>query len=181
MLPIGNVVWVAPKAASSPLTALDATSGAVVRTAPNPGEVEDVVYDGTDIWLTTNGGHPLRRIRESTGALLSDTGFSCTGGLAVEDDHVWVADPCLNKVTKVRRSDLANLGDFPVGNRPMGVLFDGVDILVSNADSNTVTRVRVADGATVATSPTGTNPLRLAFDGTNVWSANLVSNDLTAS
>jgi DNA-binding beta-propeller fold protein YncE len=43
-------------------------------------------------------------------------------------------------VTKLRASDGANLGTFPVGTEPYGVAFDGANIWVANSISNTVSK-----------------------------------------
>ncbi len=43
-------------------------------------------------------------------------------------------------VTKLRASDGANLGTFPVGTRPLGVAFDGANIWVANSGSSTVSK-----------------------------------------
>jgi DNA-binding beta-propeller fold protein YncE len=42
-----------------------------------------------------------------------------------------------NTVTKLRASDVAQLGTVPVGNQPFGIAFDGANIWVTNGlDSN---------------------------------------------
>jgi DNA-binding beta-propeller fold protein YncE len=43
-------------------------------------------------------------------------------------------------VTKLRASDGANLGTFPVGAVPTGVAFDGANIWVANYGSDTVSK-----------------------------------------
>jgi len=172
VLPVGDHIWVAGKSTPT-LRAINASTGATVRTATYSGGVEDFVYDGTDIWITETNGHPLARIRESDGSTVSTTGFSCTGGIALQGDSIWVADPCLGKVTRLRRADEVNLGDFPVGLDPLGVVTDGNDVWVSNYGSASVTRVRAADGLAISTTAVPTGPLRMAFDGTNVWVASI--------
>ena len=43
-------------------------------------------------------------------------------------------------VTKLRASDGANLGTFPVGSGPYGVAFDGANVWVTNQALNSVSR-----------------------------------------
>jgi DNA-binding beta-propeller fold protein YncE len=51
-----------------------------------------------------------------------------------------VANSDSNSLTKLRVSDGANLGTFPVGNNPQGVAFDGANMWVANGGSNTVSK-----------------------------------------
>jgi hypothetical protein len=61
---------------------------------------------------------------------------------------------------------------FPVGNSPEGVAFDGANIWVTNVGSNTVTKLRASDGAALGTFSAGGSPVGVAFDGANIWVAN---------
>jgi DNA-binding beta-propeller fold protein YncE len=69
--------------------------------------------------------------------------------------------------------------NFPVGNIPVGLAFDGANIWVSNLGSDTVTRLRASDGTNLGTFAVGGKPWGLAFDGANIWVANLNSNTVT--
>jgi DNA-binding beta-propeller fold protein YncE len=53
---------------------------------------------------------------------------------------MWVANGTSNDVTKLRASDGANLGTFPVGSGPSAIAFDGANMWVANANSNTVSK-----------------------------------------
>ncbi len=46
-----------------------------------------------------------------------------------------------NAVTKLRASDGANLGTFPVGRPANAVAFDGVNLWVTNGSANTVSKL----------------------------------------
>ena len=61
-------------------------------------------------------------------------------GVAFDGTNIWVANVSSDNVTKLRASDGANLGTFPVA-RPFGVAFDGANIWVANGNSNNVTRI----------------------------------------
>ena len=69
--------------------------------------------------------------------------------------------------------------DFPVGNSPWGIAFDGEDIWVTNNGDNTVTELRASDGANLGTFAVGTSPMGIAFDGANMWVVNNGSNNVT--
>ena len=79
----------------------------------------------------------------------------------------------------LRASDGTVLGTFPVGALPQSVVFDGVNIWVTNFSSNTVTKLRASDGALIGTFPTGQFPEGVAFDGSNVWVVNAGSNTVS--
>jgi DNA-binding beta-propeller fold protein YncE len=53
--------------------------------------------------------------------------------------NIWVTNSS-GSVRKLRASDGANLGTFPVGTNPLGVAFDGANIWVANASSNSVSK-----------------------------------------
>ena len=85
-------------------------------------------------------------------------------------------------MTKLRASDGANLGTFPVGSVPEYLAFDGSNIWVANVNSTTVTKLRASDGTFLGTFVTGATAhgvAGVAFDGTNIWVAN--QNDNTVS
>lgn len=69
--------------------------------------------------------------------------------------------------------------DFPVGNSPWAIAFDGADIWVTNNGDNTVTELRASDGSNLGTFPVGTSPMGIAFDGANMWVVNNGSNNVT--
>ena len=43
--------------------------------------------------------------------------------------------------------------DFPVGDEPEGVAFDGANIWVANSDDDTVSKLRASDGVEAAGTP----------------------------
>jgi len=69
--------------------------------------------------------------------------------------------------------------EVPVGKNPYGVVFDGVNVWVSNQASNTISKLRASDGATVGTYPVGVSPQGIAFDGNDIWVANYIDNNIT--
>jgi hypothetical protein len=68
---------------------------------------------------------------------------------------------------------------FPTGNYPSGVAFDGANMWVTNLNSNSVTELRTSDGAVVGTFSVGNGPEGIVFDGANLWVANTGDNTVT--
>ena len=61
---------------------------------------------------------------------------------------------------------------LPVGVRPSGIAFDGVNMWVANSGSNSVSVLRASDGNHGMTPTVGINPAGIAFDGMNMWVTN---------
>ena len=51
------------------------------------------------------------------------------------------------------------------------MVFDGVNIWVTNSAVNTVAKLRASDGVALGSYATGSQPIGIAFDGANVWVA----------
>ena len=140
----GANIWVVNKLAES-VTKLRASDGALLGTFPvglHGSNLEDIVFDGGNIWVTDSNTGRVFRLRASDGAFLGQhkVGGEGAWGIASDGIHLWV--------TKSFRSDtvvrLAG-GDptqfYPVGEFPIGVLFDGTSIWVANNESDTVTKI----------------------------------------
>jgi hypothetical protein len=91
-------------------------------------------------------------------------------GTAFDGENIWIANPSINKVTKIRGSDGVVLGSYAVNPGPQGIAFDGANIWVASI-SSTITKMRASDGTVLGTFPVPGNPTRLVFDGTNIWVA----------
>ena len=76
--------------------------------------------------------------------------------------------------------DLAKPATVDVGIDPVGVVFDGTYVWVSNIGDGTVSRIDPATNAIVgAPIAVGVGPYGLAFDGANIWVANSNDDDVT--
>jgi len=62
------------------------------------------------------------------------------------------------------------------GNQPSALVFDGVDLWVTNFLDNTVKKHRTINGTVIGTVIIGAGPSALAFDGLNMWVANKTAN-----
>jgi DNA-binding beta-propeller fold protein YncE len=85
---------------------------------------------------------------------------------------LWIANSGSNNVTRLRASDGALLGTYPVGGEPRGLAFDGGHIWVTNYATDSVTKLRARDGSLVGTYDVGNGPRGISFDGCNMWVVN---------
>ena len=94
------------------------------------------------------------------------------GHLAFDGENIWVTNNNIadSTVTKLRASDGALLGTFPVvGAGASGITFDGENIWVTSPRSSIVTKLRASDGALLGSLIVGQDPRGITFDGANVW------------
>ena len=68
---------------------------------------------------------------------------------------------------------------YAVGNKPIGLAFDGSSMWVANLNSDNVMKLRASDGANLGTFAVGSLPAEIAFDGSNVWVTNHGGNSVT--
>jgi hypothetical protein len=93
--------------------------------------------------------------------------------MAFDGSNIWVVNNFRNTVTKLRASDVTNMGTFAVGSSPGGAAFDGANIWVVNTQSSSVTKLRASDGTVLSTtSGVGCVPTWAVFDGENIWVSN---------
>ena len=98
-------------------------------------------------------------------------------GITFDGANIWTANYLDNTLTKLRASDGAPLGTFPVGAGPLDLAFDGTNIWVTNLGPGTVTKLRASDGIILGTFNVGDEPYGVGFDGVSIWVANENSND----
>jgi hypothetical protein len=68
---------------------------------------------------------------------------------------------------------------FSVGNKPIGLAFDGSSMWVANLNSDNVMKLRASDGEILGTYAVGSLPAEIAFDGANVWVTNFGSGSVS--
>lgn len=141
------------------------------------GQFPDAVaFDGAHIWVANTNSGSVTKIRISNASVVGTYPVTAGGagarGIAFDGTHMWLSTSSTN-VTKIRASDGANLGIFPISGFGFseGVAFDGRFIWVSDSVGGLVAKIRPSDGAVISIGPVGTSPRGLAFDGANVWVA----------
>ena len=93
-------------------------------------------------------------------------------GAAFDGENLWVTNPLVGTVTKLRPSDGTILGTFNCDRGSVDVAFDGTNIWVANMFGNSVTKLRASDGALLGNYVLFVDASRIAFDGTNIWVSN---------
>jgi hypothetical protein len=176
----GLNIWVTNSLASS-VTKLRASDGLNLGTFPTRTP-ESVAFDGANVWAAGLGLVTKLRLKDGKN-LGTFAGFgSGVTTVAFDGANIWLATdgaPGGSSVTKLRASDGALLGHFPVGDAPRAVVFDGANVWVANSGSNNVTKLRASDGASLGTFTAGAGPEGLAFDGVNIWVTNFATNNVT--
>jgi hypothetical protein len=173
----GTYLWIANTTGLT-LSRIRASDGATGEFIAGNRPV-GVAADGTNIWVTLAGSNSLS-LFDTSGVLLMVTGVgSEPTSVAFDGANLWVTNSGSDTVTKLRASDLAELGTFAVGVGPTSVAFDGTNVWVANSGSNTVTKLRASDGLVLGTFVVGSGPVGVAFDGANIWVANSSSDTVS--
>ena len=71
---------------------------------------DQILYDGSHLWVANSGGNTVTEVNPSDGSLvrvLSGTsyGFDSPQGMAFDGSHLWVANEDSDSVTEVNTSD----------------------------------------------------------------------------
>lgn len=92
------------------------------------------------------------------------------GEIAFDGANIWATDFDFSTVVKVRASDGAVLGRYPV-YEPLRIASNGPDVWVAT-ELGDLYKVRTSDGVVEAIIDLGTSPLgQVLFDGTDIWVA----------
>lgn len=92
--------------------------------------------------------------------------------MAFDGAHLWVLRFGAASITKIRVSDNAEVGTYPVGGGPLHVIFDGAYLWVEHLGGGiSLTKVKASDGAVAATYTTAAigDTGSMVFDGTYLW------------
>jgi DNA-binding beta-propeller fold protein YncE len=197
----GVSIWVASR--SGQVTRLRVSDGMPLGGFTIPGPVNGLAFDGANLWLSSQG-FVARMSTALPGSTLPPLQFPVggpTAGMAFDGANIWVLtqQPPNPVVIKLRASDGAILGTFPVGpSVPTGspqlmpnnaIAFDGTNLWVTtpifgsqqnvlpwlqnpDPEAGAVTKLRASEGTRLGMFPVGHTPLGIAFDGVNIWVAN---------
>jgi hypothetical protein len=144
------------------------------------GTISDLAFDGENIWVGHTGTQNITLIKALTVPASPDDdefmrSFAIGNGedaLAFDGTHMWIVDRAGRTVTKVRVSDMEEIGEFDTGNTPVDIAFDGRAMWIVNQAGNNVTKLRVSDGESLGSFVVGRRPVSIAFDGVNMWISN---------
>lgn len=85
-----------------------------------------------------------------------------------------------NPISRVNPSLVNATTTFTAGfNQPIGILYDGANLWVTDQGDDSLKRVDTVTGAILQSIPVGADPVHPVFDGTNLWVPNLNSNSIS--
>ena len=136
------------------------------------GALQGVLFDGTNVWVTS-GPQALLRL-DSSGTILQTVTVGTSPFYPVFDGaNIWIPDEGADSLTVVRASNGTVLSTLTGNgmNHPWEAAFDGERVLVTNQFGDSVSLWKAADLSPIGTFPTGTssNPLGACSDGVNFW------------
>jgi hypothetical protein len=166
----GSRIWTANDSGSVSIVTLNPPS---VTTVTGFSSLRGILYDGTNIWVTSYVAAKLYRL-DSNGAIIQTLGMGDFPVNPVFDGtNIWVPNALGSGLTVVRASTGTIVAGF-VGNglqNPSTAAFDGERILVTNSGGDSVSLWKAADLTplgSVSTGP-GTTPAGACSDGHNFW------------
>lgn len=130
-----------------------------------------VQSDGTDIWVASDPGNTVTRIRASDGKILETwTGMVSPRAILVTSGRIYVAGGANNGKLYAIDPDqpagnavlVTQIGDFPAG-----MAFDGSHIITANGSS--VTNYHVPSGIKITYTNGLSSPSGALYDGANFW------------
>jgi hypothetical protein len=166
--------------APAKVTGVRANDGLVLKTyeeSPIVTGYRDVLVAAGYLWATgsaTNGGGVITRFKLDALGSSSRTDLgSVPVGIAFDGRYIWSANVGTAPNTgSISRIDIALSlpTTFVAGfNQPIGILYDGASLWVTDPGDDSGKRVDPATGGVLQTIPVGADPGHLIFDGTNLW------------
>ncbi len=172
----GANLWVSTASANT-VTKVDARDGTVRGVYSFGASPRGVVFDGAYVWVANAESDTITKVSPADGRVVSTVSVEMPWVMAFDGANLWVTNyyffapdwTQVSSVTKVRASDGAVLGTYPVGVYPTGIAFDGADVWVASTNGPGVYELRASDGERLGGHAIGSNPDAVAFDGVNVW------------
>jgi hypothetical protein len=128
-----------------------------------------LAFDGTNIWVTSDGGTITRLARDGTNVSTTRIGARANS-MIFDGANLWVADSNMRFVLKIRTSDGNIVGSAQFDSIPVGVAFDGTNIWVANISPHNVVKLDLTADI-IATFPLAHLPAAIAVNDA-VWIAN---------
>jgi hypothetical protein len=152
------------------------TQAAIPSTALTPvGNFPQAVQpDGADLWVANFGG-TVSRVRASDGRLLETwTGAAIAKGVLVARGRIFVTGSTfpgkLYSIDPTQPPGPVTLVTDELGDRPLGIAYDGSKIWTANGSGSVSTFRFVCAGSCVTTLTTGFSvPEGILYDGSNIW------------
>jgi hypothetical protein len=138
-----NHIWLTDQASDKLFELnLDGTTEQTITVGHGP---IDLVFDGTNIWVSNPPDNPVSVVRASTGtvlATLTGNGLNVPGGAAFDGQRILITNFLGDSVSLWKATDLTALGYFsaPSGSGPVGACSDGINFWIALADANKLAR-----------------------------------------
>src|SRR6267378_2947965 len=135
----GPDIWVADRSDGT-VTKLRASDGVKLATVTGLQGPAGLAFDGTNIWVSEITGNSVAKIAGNGTVRGTFPVAAAPLGLTFDGANIWVASVGSSTLTKLRASDGANLGAFPVGatmpTQTARLAFDGAHVWASLNDGN---------------------------------------------
>ncbi len=135
----GPDIWVADRSDGT-VTKLRASDGVKLATVTGLQGPAGLAFDGTNIWVSELTGNSVAKIAGNGTVRGTFPVAAAPLGLTFDGANIWVASVGSSTLTKLRASDGANLGAFPVGatmpTQTARLAFDGAHVWASLNDGN---------------------------------------------
>jgi hypothetical protein len=142
----GAALWVLDYG-DSMLKEVNPSTGAVISALPLATQPREMIFDGTNLWITHSGGGitVVRAVGGLRGTVLQTiTGNGLTGclGLAFDGERVLVANEAGDSVSLFKAADFTPLGSLSIGAGadPSAVCSDGLNFWITRPGSNDIVR-----------------------------------------
>lgn len=169
----GARIWTASQDGAVSIITLNPLS--VTRVTAGFIELDGLVYDGANMWVTDQGTNPNQLIKlDSNGGVIQRVPVGEVPRIPVFDGtNIWVPSRMSSTITVVRASTgtvVATLTGNGL-NQPVTAAFDGERILVPNIVGDSVSLWKAADLSPLGSIGTGSSsgPTGACSDGLNFW------------
>jgi hypothetical protein len=174
----GIKIWSANQSGSVSFAFPGAIPWAVSTVTTGFNQLEGILYDGANIWVTDDGAGTLLKLNSAGGILQTVTVGTAPQSPAFDGNNIWVPNLTSNSVTVVRASSGAVLATL-TGNGLSSLhvaAFDGQRVLVTSG-TGAISLWKAADLSPLGFLDTGagTQPYGACSDGHHFW---VVLNDV---
>lgn len=161
---------------------INTADGSIAATSPASTQLEELLYDGTDVWCVKGYNSGVLRLNGTTLALILDGGANTgawPGGMTTDGTYVYTCNTGYAPfLTKILKSDNSRIQYSMPSNLIWLSYADGFVWGLSNAPA-CVYKIDPANGTVLSTIPVGANPQRIIADGASLWVSNYDYDTLT--
>lgn len=175
-----SFIWTANYGSGS-VSRFNPASGVVTTFSAGFSLPEEILYDGSHIWVSDSGDGTIKEVASNGSILQTLSGFNAPHQPTFDGSNIWLPDSGAGTVTVIRVKDsqgnplvqpfvLATLTGNGLAD-PYAAAFDGGRVLVTNLGTDRVSLWRATDFAPLGSFSvsSGSAPRGLCSDGINFW------------